>query len=49
MDVVTLDVCGVTFGSPYMYMCDATFMRRANNYQIIKGGKYFIINMHKGK
>jgi hypothetical protein len=26
LDVVPLDVCGVVFGSPYMYMRDAIFM-----------------------
>jgi hypothetical protein len=31
--VVPLDVCGVVFGSPYMYMRDAIFMQRANQYQ----------------
>jgi hypothetical protein len=30
VDVVPLDVCGVVFGSPYMYMRDAIFMRREN-------------------
>lgn len=29
-DVVPLDVCRVVFGSPYMYMRDEIFMRRAN-------------------
>jgi len=46
--VVPLDVCGVVFGSPYMYMCDAIFMR-VNQYCLIKDGKSFIINAHKGK
>jgi hypothetical protein len=32
VDVVPLDVCGVVFGSPYMYMRDAIFMRRENQY-----------------
>ena len=49
MNVVPLDVCGVVFGIPYMYMCDSIFMRRANQYQHIKDGKSFIINVHKGK
>jgi hypothetical protein len=40
---------GVVFGSPYMYMRDAIFMRRANQYHLIKDGKSFIINAHKGK
>ena len=28
LDVVPLDVCGVVFGSPYIYMRDEIFMRR---------------------
>jgi len=32
-----------------MYMRDAIFMRRANQYRLIKDGKSFIINMHKNK
>jgi hypothetical protein len=49
LDVVPLYICGVVFGSPYMYMRDAIFMRRANLYHLIKDGKSFIINAHKGK
>jgi len=30
LDVVPLDVCGVIFGSPYMYMNDVIFMRSDN-------------------
>ena len=48
LDVVPLDVCGVVFGSPYMYMSDAIFMRKDNQYWLIKDGKSFIINSHKG-
>ena len=47
--VVPFNVCGVVFGSPYMYMRDAVFMRRANQYRLIKDGKPFIINAHKDK
>jgi hypothetical protein len=49
LDVVPLDVCGVVFGSPYMYMRDAIFMWRDNQYRLIKDGKSYIINKHKGK
>jgi hypothetical protein len=28
LELVPLDMCGVVFGSPYMYMKDAIFMRR---------------------
>jgi hypothetical protein len=30
VDVVPLDVCGVVFGSPYMYMRDAIFTKKEN-------------------
>jgi hypothetical protein len=30
VDIVPLDVCGVVFGSPYMYLRDANFIRREN-------------------
>jgi hypothetical protein len=43
-----LDVCNVVFGSPYMYMRGAIFMRRENQYHLVKDHKYFIINAHKG-
>ena len=48
-DVVPLDVCGVVFGFPYMYMMDAIFICIANQYRLIKDGKSYIINKHKGK
>jgi len=47
VDGVPLDICGVVFGSPYMYMHDALFMKRSNYYRLIKDGKSFIINAHK--
>ena len=49
LDVVPLDVCGVVFGSPYMYMRHVIYMQRANQYRLIKDGKPCIINAHKGK
>ena len=49
LDVVPLVVCGVVFGSPYMYTRDAFFMQRDNQYQLIKDGKSYIINAHNGK
>jgi hypothetical protein len=30
LDVVPLDICGVVFGSPYMYMRDTISMQRSN-------------------
>jgi hypothetical protein len=47
LDVVPLDMCGVVFGIPYMYMRDVIFMWRENQYHLIKDGKYYIINHTK--
>jgi hypothetical protein len=41
IDVVPLDMCGVVFGRPYMYMRDMIFMWREKYYHIIKDGKYY--------
>jgi hypothetical protein len=49
LDVVLIDVCLLVFRSPYMYMRDAIFMQRTNQYRLIKNGKSYIINVHKGK
>jgi hypothetical protein len=49
LDVVPLNVCGLVFGGPYMYMRDAIFMQRSNQYCLMKDGKSYIINAHKGK
>lgn len=47
--MVLLDVYGVVFGRPHMYMWDGIFMRRTNIYHMIKDKKSFIINAHKDK
>jgi hypothetical protein len=47
--VVPLDVCGVVFGIPFVYMRDVIFMWRTKQCLMIKDGKYFIINTHKCK
>jgi hypothetical protein len=49
LDVVSLDVCGLVFGIPYMYMRDEIFMQRSNQYQLIRDGRSYIINANKGK
>jgi hypothetical protein len=49
LDVVPLNACGVVFGNTYMYMRDAIFMWRGNQYRVIKDGNSYIINVHKGK
>jgi hypothetical protein len=47
LDVVPIDVHGVVFGIPYMYMRDPIIMWRSNKYRFIKDGKSYIINTHK--
>ena len=49
LDVLLLDVCGVVLASHYMYMWDAIFMQKFNQYRLIKDEKHFTINAHKGK
>jgi len=49
LNVFLLDVCGIMFGGPYMYMRDAICMWRANQYRLVNDRKVFIINAHKGK
>lgn len=48
VDVVPLNVCGVLFVSPYMYMRDTILMRRENQYRMVKDGNS-IINARKRK
>lgn len=47
--VVPLDVCGVILGSPYLYVRDAIFRRRANQFGLVKYGKTYAINAHKDR
>jgi hypothetical protein len=49
VDVALLHVFSVVFGSPFRYMRDANFKRRRSQYPLVKDGKSFIINAHKGK
>ena len=49
VNTIPLDVCGVVFEIPYMYMKDVIFMMRDNRYHLIKDKISFIINAHKGK
>ena len=48
-DVVPLDVCEVVMGSPYMWDRDVIFLRRANQWKLVKEGKTYLINAYKGK
>jgi hypothetical protein len=48
-NVVPLDICGVILGSPYLYVRDAIFRRRENQYGLVKDGKYYAINSQQDK
>ena len=47
--MVPLDVCEVVMGSPYMWDRDVIFLRRANQWKLVKEGKTYLINAYKGK
>jgi hypothetical protein len=49
LDVILLDLCGVVFGIHYMHTRAMIVMKRENQYYLVKDGKSFIINAHKGK
>jgi hypothetical protein len=43
-EVVPLDICQVIFGSPYLWERDVIYHRRAQQYQLEKDGKKYIVN-----
>jgi len=49
LDVIPLDICGIVFGSPYLYDIKAIFYRAENKYQLIKDGIEYIVRAHKFK
>jgi hypothetical protein len=44
-----MDICGDILGSLYLYIRDAMFRGRDNQYCLGKNVKSFVINTHKGK
>ena len=46
LDAVTLDICGIVLGSPYMYDRKAIFYRETNMYYITKHGIEYIVRAH---
>jgi hypothetical protein len=46
LDVVSLDICGIVLGSPYLYDRKAVFFRHENKYHLTKGGLEFIVRDH---
>jgi hypothetical protein len=45
-DVLSLDICGIVLGSPYLYDRKAVFFRHENKYQLTKGGVEYIFRAH---
>jgi hypothetical protein len=46
LDVVSLDICGIVLGSPYLYDRNAIFFRHENKYHLTKGGVEYIVRYH---
>ena len=38
LDVISLDICGIVLGSPYLYDRDAVFYRKEHMYHLKKYG-----------
>ena len=49
LDVVPVDICGVSLGSHYLYDRDVVFYRREHKYHLMKDGVEFIFRAHKNK
>jgi hypothetical protein len=46
LDVVSLDICGIVLGSPYLYDRKEIFFRHENKYHLTKGGVEYIVISH---
>jgi hypothetical protein len=46
LDVVSLDICGIVLGSPYLYDRKSIFFRHENKYHLTKGGVEYIVRAH---
>jgi hypothetical protein len=46
LDVVSLDICGIVLGSPYLYDRKTVFFRHENKYHLTKGGVEYIVRAH---
>lgn len=47
--MVLLDVCDVVIGSPYLWDHDIIFMRRGNEWRLVKEEKPYLINTYNDK
>ena len=46
LDVVSLDICGIVLGSPYIYDIKSIFFHHENKYHLTKGGVEYIVRAH---
>jgi hypothetical protein len=46
LDVVSLDICGIALGSPYIYDIKVGFFRHENKYHLTKQGVEYIVISH---
>jgi hypothetical protein len=46
LDVVSLDICGIVLGSPYLYDRKVVFFRHEKKYHLTKGGVEYIVRSH---
>jgi hypothetical protein len=49
LPVVSLDICGIVLGIPYLYDRKAVFFRHENKYHLTKGGVEYIVRSHNVK
>jgi hypothetical protein len=49
LDVISLDICGIVFGSPYLYDRRAIFHCHENKYHLFKNGVEYIVRAHTKK
>jgi hypothetical protein len=46
LDVVSLDICGIVLGSPYLYDRKEVVFRNEKKYHLTKGGVEYIVRAH---
>jgi hypothetical protein len=49
LDVISLNICGVVLGNPYLYDRRAIFHRHENKYHLFKNGVEYIVRVHTKK
>jgi hypothetical protein len=46
LDVVSLDICGIVLGSPYLYHRKTILFHHENKYYLTKGGVEYVVRSH---